>query len=182
MKNKELSEMDENTVILRCKQGEMSAYKMIYDRYEQPLLHTAFRMLRQQEDAEDAVQTTFLKLYRGIQNYQLGGKFSTYLFQILMNVCFDMLRKKNRAVMSDRDPEELAVNPQPSNRLAIEKAINSLPDRMRACFVLFAVEEFKQKEIAEILNLSVGGVKSSIFHAKAHLRSLLSDSLGLEAS
>ena len=88
----------EEQVVEKCRQGDLSAYRMIYDRYEQPLLRTACRVLGQQQDAEDAVQDTFMKLYRGIHGFHRGARFSSYLFRILLNSCTDILRKKKRAV------------------------------------------------------------------------------------
>ena len=169
--------MNEVEIIQKCQRNDLSAFKMIYDRYKQPLLHTAFRMLGQQQDAEDAVQTTFLKLYRGIQKFHCGSRFSTYLFRILLNVCFDMLKK--RKIKNIQLDEKMDLSHQPKNdlKMCLEDAIGKLPERMRACFVLFAVEDIRQNEIAKILNLSVGGVKSNIYHAKAKLRAVLSDSL-----
>jgi len=139
------------------------------------LLGLGRRMLGRQEDAEDAVQTAFLKLYRGVKQFQFSAKFSTYLFRIMMNVCFDLMQK--RRGKKERAFEEIEIShaPHVDLRLQLEEAINALPERMRACFVLFAVEEMKQDEIAEILNLSVGTVKAQIFHAKARLRILLSE-------
>jgi len=133
------------------------------------------RMLGRQEDAEDAVQTTFLKLCRGLSQFQFGAKFSTYLFRIMMNVCFDMLQKRGGKKF-ELSGMEVSYSPRVDLRMQLEEAINTLPERMRACFVLFAVEEIKQNEIAGILNLSVGTVKAQIFHAKARLRALLLDS------
>jgi RNA polymerase sigma-70 factor (ECF subfamily) len=132
-------------------------------------------MLGRLEDAEDAMQTTFLKLCRRLNQFQFGAKFSTYLFRIMMNVCFDMLQKRGGKKF-ELSGIELTYLPSVDLRLQLEEAINALPERMRACFVLFAVEEMKQDEIAEILNLSVGTVKAQIFHAKARLRTLLADS------
>ncbi|MGH7455977.1 MAG: RNA polymerase sigma factor [bacterium] len=166
---------NEHEIIRRCQQGDLRAYETIYRHFEPPLLNLGLRMLGRQEDAEDAVQTAFLKLYRGITQFQFGAKFSTYLFRIMMNVCFDMIQKRQ----SDRrrTPEEPAAHFSPSIelRLQLEEAIAALPERMRACFVLFAVEELKQEEIAEILSLNIGTVKSQIFNAKTRLRALLSD-------
>ena len=150
---------------------------MIYQRYEQPLLHTAQRMLGRREDAEDAVQQTFLKLYRGIRRFRAGARFSTYLFRIHLNVCYDALRKRRRRPTDQLDCDPADLNPsRPGHDTGHEvyRAIDQLPERMRACFVLFAVEGFEQKEIAEVLKISVGGVKSNIFHAKARLRARLS--------
>jgi RNA polymerase sigma-70 factor (ECF subfamily) len=167
--------MEEKEIIRRCQENDLSAYKMIYDRYEQPLLHTALRILGQQQDAEDAVQTTFLKLYRGIHNYRLDSKFSTYLFRILINHCYDLLRKKRKARIQPIEEAHLAQDSMHDVRHYLEKAISTLPEKMKACFVLFAVEQFKLREIAQIMEISLGAVKSNIFHAKTHLRSRLSD-------
>ena len=167
--------MQEKEIVRQCQDGDIEAYKMIYDRYEQPLLHTAYRMLGQQQDAEDAVQTTFIKLYRSIGNFRYRAKFSTYLFRILMNVCFDELEKKNRMKTQDLDTVSPSHRPNHDMRLALENAIDGLPEQQRACFVLFAMEEMKQTEIAEIMGLSLGGVKSNIHHAKMRLRHVLTD-------
>ncbi len=133
-------------------------------------------MLGRQEDAEDALQVAFVKLYRGIGNFRFGANLHTYLFRIMTNVCFDMLKKRKRTHADGIETIEMAHNPQTDLRLQLAEAIQALPERMRACFVLFAVQEFKQDEIAEILNMKLGTVKATIFHAKARLRTLFSDS------
>jgi len=164
-------------IIKRCQSGDVSAFKEIYKKYEQPLLRIALRMLGQIQDAEDAVQTTFIKLYHGIKNYKFSAKFSSYLYRILINVCYDLLGKRKKMNLQDLDNVEPSYSVDDELKIQLEAAILTLPEKMRACFVLFAVEEFKQTEIAEILKLSVGGVKSNIFHAKSKLREMLSKDL-----
>jgi RNA polymerase sigma-70 factor (ECF subfamily) len=169
--------MDERRIIRACQENDFGAFEMIYQKYEQPLLRTALRMVKQQQDAEDAVQTAFLKLYKNIRRFQYKSKFSTYLFRILINTCYDIINSKKR---TETVPIEDSDKPYFSSHelcLSLEKAVEKLPHQMRACFVLFAVEEFKQKDIAKILGISIGGVKSNIFHAKCRLREMLSDSL-----
>jgi RNA polymerase sigma-70 factor (ECF subfamily) len=168
--------MDEESIIRRCQEGNLMAYRAIYERYEQPLLRTALRILGQKQDAEDAVQEAFLKLCRSVNNYKRGSKFSTYLFRILLNSCFDILRKRGRAVFKDMETGDLPYYPGHESRFNIERAIEALPQQMRICFILFAVEEFSQEEIAQILNKSLGTVKATVHRAKTRLRSLLSDS------
>jgi RNA polymerase sigma factor (sigma-70 family) len=172
--------MNEDKLVERCQRYDMSAYKAIYQHYEQPLLRTALRILGQRQDAEDALQTTFLNLYRGIKNFRFNSKFSTYLFRILINNCFDILKQKKRMNLDTLAEANPSYNPEPGVKFQLEKAIEALPPQMRTCFVLFAIEEFKQIEIAGILNLSLGAVKSNIFHAKARLRARLSDVLNKE--
>ena len=170
--------MDEEAIVQRCKEGDLMAYRLLYERYEQPFLRTATRMLGRQQEAEDAVQETFLKLHRRIQHYKSGSRFSTYFFRILINSCYDMLRKRgpessgesDLSFISHHSPRETGL------RASIEEAITSLPERMRDCFVLFAVEEFRMDEIAQILQISIGTVKASIHGARMKLRSWLSDS------
>lgn len=167
-------QMDEIQIIQRCQEQDLTAFKMLFERYEQPLLRTALRMLGQQQDAEDAVQTTFIKLHRGIKNFRLEARFSTYLYQILMNVCIDTMRKKGRQRTFPVKEEILADDPPAEMSYKLEKALLSLPERMRACFILFAIEEVRQEEIAQVMGLTVGGVKAHIHHAKVKLRDILS--------
>jgi len=172
---KVIDRMRENEIVRRCQEGDVSAYKVIYDRYGQLLLRTALRMLGQKQDAEDAVQVTFIRLYRGIKNFRYDSKFSAYLFRILLNVCLNQIAKKKKMKTQALNTVHLHHQPRPELRIQLEEAINHLPAQQKACFVLFAVEELSQDEIAAILGLSVGGVKSNIHHAKKKLRALLSD-------
>jgi len=151
------------------------AYEIIYRRFEQPLLSMGLRMLGRREDAEDAVQMTFLKLYRSIGKFRFDSKFSSYLFRIMLNVCFDLIKKRTGEKSGKREVDNAPHQPAVELRLQLDEAIRALPERMRACFVLFAVEELKQDEIAEMLNMRLGTVKAHIFQAKARLRALLTD-------
>jgi RNA polymerase sigma factor (sigma-70 family) len=166
--------MDEEAIVKKCQRGDLGAYRMIYERYEQPFLRTAFRMLGRQQEAEDAVQDTFLKLYCGIHHYKSGTRFSSYIFRILINSCYDILRKRSPEVSLDLNKTEHYHLPSGETRHSIKEAIAALPGQMRACFVLFAIEGFKQEEIAEVLEIKVGTVKATIHWAKARLRTWLS--------
>lgn len=167
--------MDEAQTIERCRAGDLAAYRQIYDRYGQPLLRTATRMLGRPQEAEDAVQETFLKLFRGIGGYQSrgGAKFSTYLFKILHNTCLDVLRRRKSAGEGETDVDILGASPSHELAHSLAQAVDRLPGQMRACFVMFAVEEFSQEETAEILGVSVGTVKASVHRARGKLRAWL---------
>ena len=166
--------MDEEAIVQKCKEGDLMAYRLLYERYEQPFLRTAFRVLGRQQDSEDAVQEAFLKLHRGIRHYKSGSRFSTYFFRILLNTCYDILRKRGPAQNEDFDVANLSHQPSIELKQTIDQAIASLPEQMRACFTLFAVEQFKQDEIAQILEINVGTVKASIHRARIKLRTWLS--------
>ena len=163
----------ERETIAACRRGDLGAFERVFRDHWRRLLGVARRMLGDQADAEDAVQTTFIRLHRSIGRYRGEAALGSYLMRILINVCHDTLRARKRRL--DLRPAEPAPGPGPDLRLQLEEAILSLPERMRACFVLYAVEGFPQKEIAEMLQIREGTVKAQIFQAKERLRALLAD-------
>lgn len=165
--------MDEEQTIERCRAGDLAAYRQIYDRYGQPLLRTAARMLGRPQEAEDAVQETFLKLFRSIGRFRRGARLSTYLFQILHNACIDMLRKRKRDARAASDIESVGASSAHELSHSLVEALDGLPARMKACFVLFAVERFSQEEVAAALGVNVGTVKTNIHRARRKLRAWL---------
>lgn len=171
--------VDERALVRACQSGDLAALERIYHEHQQTMLALAIRMLGRREDAEDAVQAAIVRLYRGIGRFRFDARLGTYVMRILINVCYDMLaaRKQRQHLPLDPDVMQGAASTQPDTdlRLQLEQAILTLPERMRACFVLFAVEGYPQKEIAEMLEISVGTVKAQIFQAKDKLRALLND-------
>ncbi len=165
--------IDEETIIEMCRQGDLAGYRMLYDRYNAPLLRVALRMLGRLQDAEDAVQETFLKLFRSIGGFRRGARFSTYLFQILNNTCIDAIRRKKNTDADPADAETIGTASFHELSHSLTEAVDSLPEQMKACFVLFAVEQFSQEEAAEILGVSVGTVKTSVHRARKKLRTWL---------
>ena len=162
----------ENELIRRCQQGDGDAFAALYQLHAQTMLRTATRMLRNPVDAEDATQVAFVKLHRGIGNYNFRARFSTYLYRLVVNVCLDML-KKNKREDSDAQVPDLPSRSHGELRLKLEQAIGTLPERMRAAFVLYAVEGVPQAEIATIMDTSIGAVKAQVHQAKMRLRPLL---------
>jgi RNA polymerase sigma-70 factor (ECF subfamily) len=164
---------DEERVLDRCRAGDLSAYRHLYERYEQPLLRTACRLLGRREEAEDAVQETFLKLYRGIAGIRGQATFSTYLFRILINTCNDMLRSRKRVEFADLDVAGLPVAEPATGDGFLGQAVDRLPGRMKTCFVLNVVEEFTLQEVAQMLHIHIGSVKTSVHRARKKLRAWL---------
>lgn len=166
----------DNDIVRRCQREDIQAYRLVYDHFAQPLLRLGMTMLNRQEDAEDAVQTTFLRLYRNIDQFDFKSKFGAYLYRIMVNVCLDMREKISRERAQAAPSVEPSYQPAYDLSLQLREAIATLPDRMRACFILFAVEDMKQTDIAKIMELSPGTVKAHIFQAKTRLQALLADS------
>jgi RNA polymerase sigma-70 factor (ECF subfamily) len=185
MYNLDMDPVDEEQMIAWCREGNLAGYRLVYDRYSGPLLRVAMRTLGRLQDAEDAVQETFLRLFRGIGGFRSGARFSTYLFQILHNTCIDLMRKRKPWAGGLADsPNVDSLSVPASQELSHEfaQAVGRLPEQMRASFLLFAVEEFSQEETAEILAISVGAVKTQVHRARKKLRAWLASQSGGETS
>ena len=168
-----ISEPDEK-LIRRCQDGDMEAFNHLYRHYEKSVYGLCLRMLNNLQDAEDAMQSIFIKIYRHISNFKFHSSFTTYLMRIAYNACFDMLHRRKIKSMNLQDI------PHPPYQMEtmdyqIERAIARLPERSRACFVLFAVEGIPQEKIARILKIRTGTVKALIFQARRKLQSWLEE-------
>ncbi len=168
---------DEHEIIKRCQAGDVQAFEQLYLQHAPGLLAVACRLLNDRQDAQDAVQTAFVKLYGALHRYRGDAQFSTYIYRILLNACFDILHKKRRADAVE-PPVTVSVHTDWDLRMHLEQAIAQLPERMRACFILFAVEQWPYQDIARVMNLSLGGVKATIFQARKRLRQWLQENDG----
>ncbi|HVO09885.1 MAG TPA: sigma-70 family RNA polymerase sigma factor [Vicinamibacteria bacterium] len=143
------------------------------------LYGTALRLTRNPQDAEDLLQETLLRAYRGFASYRPGTNVRAWLFTILHRVRTDVLRKRGRSPqtteLADDGP---AVNPEHESRLTagnedVQRALAEVPEVFRSALVLRDIEEFSYEEIAGILGVPVGTVMSRIHRGRAHLRRLL---------
>jgi len=166
-----INDNKDHELIERYQLGEIAAFKEIYQMHSTMLYSIAMRMLGIKEDAEDAMQNCFSKLYRNIGQFKGQAKFSSYLVRILMNCCYDILAKRKKSDLNT--DEHVTLDEHNELSLSLEKAIAMLPLKMRECFILFAVEGFKQVEIAEMMEISEGAVKAQVFQAKKKLRKIL---------
>jgi len=156
----------------------MSAFEAIYRHYERPMLSLAYRMLNNREDAEDALQNAFMNLYRKVGQFKFDSAFSTWFYRIVMNACLDKLKKGKHSTHVPLDEmDEISEEAKTELGFHLQRAIDGLPPKMRACFVLFAVQGFKHREIAEILKMREGTIKAQVFGAKARLREVLKERL-----
>ena len=174
-----MTRRDEEALIRRCQRGELDAFAQLYGDYEKSMLGLAYRLLGCREEAEDALQDAFLKLYRSIDRYRFEAAFSSWFYRVVVNVCYDRLGRRKKAATVDIDliGERMGRKEDHEVRFHLQQAINQLPPRMKTCFVLFAQEGFKQREIAEMLSLSENTIKVQVFEAKARLREALAPRL-----
>jgi RNA polymerase sigma-70 factor (ECF subfamily) len=129
-------------------------------------------MVGTKEEAEDAMQDMFLKLYRNIGQFRFKSKISSYMISILINSCYDILKKRSLKAES-LENNDFGFEKENDWQLTLESAIADLPLKMKECFILFAIEGFKQREIAQMLNIQEGTVKAHISQAKVKLRKLI---------
>lgn len=181
-------------IVALARVGEEAAYRELIRRYERPLFSLLFRMVRDRELAEDLAQETFVKALNAIESYRPEFKFSSWIFKIANNAAIDHLRRRELDTLSlegspqAETPEAieataLQIGGRQESPLAevearelggqIEAAIAQLRPEYRSCILLRHVEGRPYEEIAEILNLPLGTVKTYIHRARNELRQAL---------
>ena len=168
----------EHTLVEACRAGRLAAFEQLYRTHGAKMKSLAFNLLGNTSDAEDAVQETFLKVYRSLGNFKGESALSTWVFRILINSCYDLRRRKQRrGAEVEVGGEGVPDPPVPAHdhplRIALEKAVAQLRPRQREVFLLAEVEGFKHQEIAQMLGISETNSKNILFQAKQELRGLL---------
>ena len=161
--------------------GDGEAFAVLVERYERAVYNVALRMLRDTEDAKDTAQEAFLKAFRSLRTFKPEAKFSTWILTIAYNASCDRLakRKRDTAVeLTERadtgpGPAEEAEREDEARRL--RAAIDALPDRYRAVITLYHLQALQYDEIATILRLPMGTVKTHLFRGKELLRRRLNN-------
>ena len=192
----QLSKLSDPEVVALAQQGKEAAYRELLARYERPVFSLIFRMVRDREMAEDLSQETFVKVLNNIDRYSPDFKFSSWLFKIANNLTIDHLRRRHLDTISiEGAPDAVTAesaratsialasgNESPLAELeskelgaAIEDAIARLRPEYRACIMLRHVEDRSYEEIAEIVKLPLGTVKTYIHRARHELRVALTD-------
>jgi RNA polymerase sigma-70 factor (ECF subfamily) len=169
--------------------GRPEAFGTLVERYDRAVYHLALRTLRDREEARDAVQEAFFKAYRSLRTFKPGAKFSTWIFSIAYHACCDRLARRKRysnEEMPERadpsaGPETQAIATDEARRL--RSAIDALPEKYRTVITLYHLQGRQYEEIAQVLGMPMGTVKTHLFRAKEHLRRLLSeDAAGVSES
>lgn len=177
---KELEKQSDYRLIERIKNGDMVAFNQIVEKYRNRLMSVIFRMIQSSEEAEDIVQETFLRVYQHRNSFDFRHCFSTWLYTIALNLARNELRKRKRFKFFDifdmqGKEAEIAVEMKlPSNLpQALERAMENLPEKYKTAFLLRDVQELPYEEVAQIMNIPLGTVKSRVNRARAILREKL---------
>jgi len=168
-------------LVARVRGGDREAFGELVGHYIGPARRVARAVLRDADDADDAVQDAFLNALTRLEQYDARRPFGPWLLRIVANAALDRVRRRTiRAAepISDRQPQAAAGPAEDAERrmmlAELERALQALPERRRLAVVLFDVEGYEHKEIAKILGVPEGTVRSDVFHARRHLREALS--------
>lgn len=174
--------MDDKT-LAKIQSGDRAAFDLLVEEYQSQVINIAYGMLSNREDAYDAAQEVFLRIYKNIGNFRGESALSTWIFRITKNVCMDFLRKRRELVSLDADEENAPRQDIPDHRYSPEKsvertelqrlvrqAISQMEEKYRLAITLFDIEGLSYEEIAEILDCPVGTVKSRLSRAREKLK------------
>jgi RNA polymerase sigma-70 factor (ECF subfamily) len=191
-----LSSLPDPAVVVHARNGSEAAYRELLTRYERPVFSLIFRMVRDREMAEDLSQETFIKVLNNLDRYSPEFKFSSWLFKIANNLTIDHLRRRRVDTISiEGSPDAVTAESAKATSIAvvsgsespleelesrelgtaIERAIGQLRPEYRACIMLRHVEDKSYEEIAEIVKLPLGTVKTYIHRARHELRAALGE-------
>ncbi len=171
---------EDGQLVAMTLRGDSGAFAVLVERYDRAVYHLAYRTLHDVEEARDTAQEAFFKAYRSLHTFKPEAKFSTWIFAITYHACCDRLNRRKR-YSNDELPERADPSPGPERTVIaldearrLRQAIESLPEKYRTVITLYHLQGQQYEEIAQVLGLPMGTVKTHLFRAKEHLRKLLS--------
>lgn len=183
--------MTEEELIARAQQGDEDAFAQLLELHQSKVYGLTLRLTNSPEDAMELTQETFFNAWRGLPNFHADSKFSTWLYRLATNATIDFLRREKRrravstvSLSTEEDPERVWDIPDrrftPQNELertefreAIQRGLTQLSDEHRQVLVLRELNGLSYTEIAQVLDLEEGTVKSRISRARLALRKIL---------
>ena len=184
--------MDELALVRAALDGDLDAFNRLVLAYQDMAFNLAYRMLSDDDAAEDVTQTAFISAYTHLKDYR-GGSFKAWLMRMVTNACYDELRRRKRrptvplTPMDDDEEEEIESpawladgSPSPEEQVsaeeldrAVKHCLEDLPDDFRAVVVMVDVEGLDYQEVAEVIGKPLGTIKSRLARARLKLRDCL---------
>ena len=181
--------ISEKELLLKAKEGDDNAFEEIVKLYQQKICSTIYYMVKNENIVEDLAQEVFIKIYKNISKFNEESSLYTWIYRITMNTCIDQIKKEKKITYIntylETDDGEVEIQQEDENQRvdiimenkirkeSLIKAIKSLPSEQRALIVLRDIRQFKYMEIAEMLGLNLGTVKSKISRARQALKECL---------
>ena len=153
--------------------GDPEAFNSLVRQWERPIYNFILRMLGGRDEAMDVCQDVFLKAYRELRTLKDRDRFSSWLYRIAHNTCYSRLRKDIGKTFVPLDPDSHSVSMAIESRMAVEKAMDQLPEDQRAVVILKVYQNLKFAEIALIQDAPVSTVKSRLYMGFEKLRGIL---------
>lgn len=187
------SQDPDKELIQRIQGGDRLAFDQMVLKYRNRVMGIATRMLVDRGEAEDLAQDVFVKVYRGLPEFQGESLFSTWLFRITANSCLNRRRRRRSGPpVSDGagDPELAASDPssephhlleQKELKIVLEKSIQSLPEEQRIVLMLRDMEGLSYEEIAESLGLELGTVRSRLHRARLQIQARIREKFPVDS-
>jgi RNA polymerase sigma-70 factor, ECF subfamily len=175
----------EREAIRGAQMGDSDSFKSLYDLHKRYVYTLCLRITRNTAEAEDLTQEVFLQLFRKVATFRGDSAFSTWLHRVALNVVLTHLRKKTLPIVSEPLEPQSSDSSRPEaggpdthlavsiDRIALERSVNRLPPGYRTIFLLHDVEGYEHKEIAQMMQCSVGNSKSQLHKARLKLRTHL---------
>lgn len=177
--------IEDNKIIKSIIKGNVSDFNILIDRYKSRAFSLAFKLLKNEMDAEDALQDSFVKTFYSLSSFRNEAKFSTYFYRIVYNTCINKIAK-NKKLMEDSieeyenllgQTEDYSVNLNKNSTFNdfLVTAINMLPPKYSSVIALFYQDGFSCEEISSILNTSVSNVKVLLHRARTLLKKVIEE-------
>lgn len=175
--------IDELILIQQAVAGDPHAFSLLVNAHQLFLYNLALRAVSNPQEAQDVTQETFLRAWKGIKNFRGESGFRTWLYRILMNLCYDhyprLVRERNHLSIEEDDLEipvdsirDYSGNYSELTEI-IHQELRKLPAVQRVVLNLRFQEELSYQEISDVMNMPIGTVKTTIFRAKAQLKERL---------
>ena len=196
------SKKGDHDLVQRVQAGDSKAFRALFDKYHRRAFAVAMGVVKNEDDALDAVQEAFVKVHKNIHKFQGSSSFYTWLYRIVMNVSIDHVRRTSRRKSLDFDERALhqesevagdgalvphVTNANPGKAAlrrelggAIQAALQELPEHHRAVIVLREIEGMSYEEMAAALEVPKGTVMSRLFHARKKMQAALTPYLSGE--
>jgi RNA polymerase sigma-70 factor (ECF subfamily) len=168
-----LRPVDDRKIVDRVLKGESEAFNLLVRQWEKPIYNYILRLIGEREEAMDLCQESFMKAYRELGTLKDRDRFSAWLYRIAHNTCYSRLRKDAGKTFVELQPDTQSRRSSVESRLAVEKALQHLPEEQREAVVLKVFHDLKFEEIAQIQGAPVSTVKSRLYMGFEKLRSIL---------
>lgn len=177
---------DSQALVEKILSGNTEEFETLIEQYQRLVSHIVFRMISKEANREDICQDVFIQVFQNLGNFKFESKLSTWIARIAYNRCINYLEKKKTPLFDDLSPAEESIETQSGNSFApdtftehqdrssrLQVEIDKLPVQFKAILTLYHLDEMKYHEIAEILELPEGTVKSYLFRARKLLKQRL---------